>query len=222
MGRLFLYSDQIIPENRYMDRKLFSLMGTRNPVIAYMPSNGDPDRGYYRDQLSYYQQYILGKLLFFDITEDYDEELLKRVMQCDAIHLSGGDPIKFRENLVSRGLNSFLIDYYNRGGTLIGVSGGAVQLGTSAALYELFKRGLPSALQNGSALDTLQLAPFEFLPHYNRWTTSFINLVEEYSMETGRAVYAADDGAGIIAEGKELTFLGPVMKIEMGRTERVN
>jgi dipeptidase E len=222
VGRLFLYSDQIIEENQRIDRKLFSSFDNTNPVIAYIPSNGDPDRTHYSKQLSYYQQYGLKDLLFFDVTEDFEEGLLERVMQCDAIHLSGGNPIIFRDNLLKRGLNSFLIDYYQRGGNLIGVSGGAVQLGESAALYKLFQKGLTDALQSKFQLQTLQLASFEFLPHYDRWSPSFAKLVEEYSVKTGKTVYAADDGAGIIVEEGKLSFIGNIKRIEKGNTERVN
>ena len=221
MGKLFMYSDQVIDENRKIDKKLFESFGKAEPAIAYIPCNGDGDRSHYRKQLRYYQRYGLGELLFFDIADEYDEGLLETLMESDAIHLSGGSPLIFRENLRKRGLDSFLIDYYNKGGILAGVSGGAVQFGLGAGIFDLFQNGLESALQTYTQLETMQVVPFEFLPHYNRWSVSFKQSVEEYTLTTGRMVYAAEDGDGIIADGKELTFIGNVKRIQMGRTESV-
>ncbi|WP_409253957.1 Type 1 glutamine amidotransferase-like domain-containing protein [Bacillus sp. SCS-153A] len=222
MGKIFMYSDQVIDENRKIDKKLLASFTNPDPVIAYIPCEGDRDRSHYRKQLGYYQKYGLNNLLFFDITEEYDEELLEAVKKSDAIHLSGGNPLIFRENLIRNGLHSFLIDYYHAGGTLIGVSGGAVQSGLSASLFDVFTNGLSNARQRFTQQDTLQLTPFEFLPHYNRWTASFKRSVEEFTELTGKVVYAADDGDGIVIESEELSFLGNIYRIQMGRIQRVS
>jgi dipeptidase E len=221
MGTLFLYSDQVIEGNRVIDQQLFLSFESGSPFIAYIPSNGDPDRLHYHHQLNYYQQYGLEKLLLMDITEELDERLLNEAGQCDAIHLSGGNPILFRESLLRSRVGSFLVDYYNRGGTLVGVSGGAVQFGISTALFKLFQHGLSHALENDMELGTLNLAAFDFLPHYNRWSDSFKKSVEVYTKLTNRLVYAADDGSGIVVKGEELAFIGNIKKIQKGRTVQV-
>ncbi|RIW38456.1 hypothetical protein D3H55_02665 [Bacillus salacetis] len=204
-----------------MNQKLHASFKSDHPQIAYIPSSGDPGREYYHNQLNYYKQLGVGDLLLLDITEDLDEEIMGRAMQCDAIHLSGGNPITFRDNLRRTGTDSLLVEYYRRGGTLIGVSGGAVQLGRSTALFDIFQQGLSSASQNWNELGTLNLVPFEFLPHYNRWSGSFRKSVEEYTEKTDALVYAADDGSGIIIQDEALNFIGSIKRIHKGVTEQM-
>jgi peptidase E len=56
-------------------------------------------------------------------------------------------------------MEKVLFDYFNNGGTIVGVSGGAVQLGRTTTLFQLF---IGDKDEN---LDALQLVDFEFLPH---------------------------------------------------------
>lgn len=54
--RLALYSDQIIPANAAVDRRLLDLIGVDRPRIAYVSSAPDPDRSYFSAKRRYYEQ----------------------------------------------------------------------------------------------------------------------------------------------------------------------
>jgi dipeptidase E len=221
MGKIFFLSNGIRKGNKRLNADLVSSISGSGSKIGYIPCDGDKDRSYFDEQLNEYITLGAEELFFFDITEEYNEKLLEELMECKAIHLSGGDPIKFRSNLLNRKMNPFLREYYHNGGTLIGMSGGAVQFGRSAGLFCLFQKNLEEALNNRDKLDTLQLAPFEFLPHFNRWTSPFKQSVEEYTKLTGSTVYACKDGDGIIEENGNISFLGEIHQIEGGTTLRI-
>ncbi|WP_409299189.1 Type 1 glutamine amidotransferase-like domain-containing protein [Peribacillus sp. SCS-26] len=82
--------------------------------------------------------------------------------KCDIIHLSAGNPIALWKAIQHRNMKGVLCEYFNQGGTFAGISGGAVQLGKSIKLFQIYSGD--SEVQ----LEGLQLVNFEFLPHFNR------------------------------------------------------
>lgn len=171
-GRLFFYSDQVIesPGNRNLDTLLLADHVPAQIRIGYIPSTADPDRQFFRNKAAYYGEYGVRHLLFFDLYGKFDRGKVSDLLACDIIHLSAGNPLQFRQSLMARGISTILRDYYHAGGTLVGVSGGAVQLGQSARLFQLLTGSLDDSVDSGSDLRTLQLVDFDFLPHFNRWT----------------------------------------------------
>lgn len=214
-GRLFFYSDQIIesPGNRNLDALLLAGHNPAQTRIGFIPSTGDPDRRFFRNKTAYYGQYGVRHLMFFDLYDEFERGKVSELLSCDIIHLSAGDPLQFRRGLLARGLATVLRDYYHAGGTLVGVSGGAVQLGQSTRLFQLFTGSLGGALDPDSDLRTLQLVDFEFLPHFNRWTDAFKNEVATYARSTGIIVYAGNDGDGLIVDGTGMTPVGDIVRI---------
>jgi dipeptidase E len=90
------------------------------------------------------------------------------------------------------------------------VSGGAVQLGKSANLFQLFIGD-----SNEDELDTLNFVDFEFLPHYNRWNDDFKREVLTYFKTAGTTVYAGNDGDGLIVhEDGTLQMIGDIVVIK--------
>jgi hypothetical protein len=41
MGKLFFYSDQIVPENKWIDEQFMLILSNKNAKIGYIPSMGD-------------------------------------------------------------------------------------------------------------------------------------------------------------------------------------
>ncbi|WP_108672440.1 Type 1 glutamine amidotransferase-like domain-containing protein [Peribacillus acanthi] len=217
MAKLFFYSDQIIQENRRIDERLIAALPKgQASKIGYIPATGDPDKTYFNKQKSYYQQYGLKDFYLFDLEEENSTSQVEELLSCDAIHLSGGNPIYLRNNLEKHHFFPTLQKYVLDGGILIGVSGGAVQFGHNAGLFQLFISNMEETLQNLSDLYTLSIAPFEFLPHFNRWDPVFIENVLRYSKITGASILACNDGDGIIIESNNLEIIGDVLLIKNG------
>jgi len=161
MGKLFLYSDQIIesPENQRLDALLFNEMATEKIKVGYIPSTQDKDKKYFRTKVDYYQNYGISDIMFFDLYAEFTSNNINKLMECDIIHLSAGNPIEFRKAIKHRKMEQVLWQYYQSGGMIVGVSGGAVQLGQSTRLFHLFKGS--DCVESS---ETLKMVNFEFLP----------------------------------------------------------
>ncbi|MGA9290050.1 MAG: Type 1 glutamine amidotransferase-like domain-containing protein [Anaerobacillus sp.] len=210
MGKLLFYSDQIVesPGNQRLDKVLFTGMEPKQIKVGYLPSTEDIDRKYFKTKVQYYREYGVKDLLFFDLYSEFNLSKIKELMQCDIIHLSAGNPLEFRNAIKYRKMDKVLWDYFNNDGTIVGVSGGAVQLGHSTKLFQLFT----DTLGNEDS-ESLQFVDFEFLPHYNRWNDDFKQKVLAYSQETGTKVYAGNDGDGLIVDGDSITTIGNIKVI---------
>lgn len=210
MGKLFLYSDQIIesPGNQRLDSLLFNGMETEKIKVGYIPSTEDKDKKYFRTKVDYYQNYGIADIMFFDLYAEFTSININKLMECDIIHLSAGNPIEFRKAIKNRKMEQVLWDYYYSGGIIVGVSGGAVQFGQSTALFHLFK-GLDSV----ESSDALKMVNFEFLPHYNRWNNNFKQEVLAYSKRTGTRILCVNDGDGVIVDGENIQMIGNIKVI---------
>lgn len=209
LGKLFFYSDQIIGSsgNKRLDHLLFANMRTSRIKIGYIPSTEDKEKAYFNMKVHYYREYGIRNIMFFDLYSEFNSSKMNELLECEIIHLSAGNPIEFKKAIQHRKMGKVLLKYFNNGGTIVGVSGGAVQLGKSTNLFQLFVG------ETYNDLATLNLVDFEFLPHYNRWDDDFKRAVYHYSKTTGTTVYAGSDGDGIIVEGGDIQIIGDVIKI---------
>lgn len=210
VGRLFFYSDQVLesPQNRRLDEVLFEDTNASDVKIGYIPSTEDKEKKYFHIKKQYYHMYGVENILFFDLYSEFDPTKIDELVSCDIIHLSAGDPIAFRKALKERSIDQVLKDNFTNGGTIVGVSGGAVQLGKSTKLFHLF-----IGSNEESDIDALGLVDFEYLPHYNRWNEDFKEKVKDYVQSTGTIVYAGNDGDGIMVENGEIRLIGDIVKI---------
>ncbi|WP_216647466.1 Type 1 glutamine amidotransferase-like domain-containing protein [Bacillus sp. THAF10] len=180
-------------------------MTTETLKIGYIPSTEDKDKSYFQTKVQYYRKYGVKDIIFFDLYQEFHSEKIEELLSCDIIHLSAGNPIAFRQALRARQMEPVLKKYFEQGGTIVGVSGGAVQLGKSAHLFQLFSEGSVKV-----ELNTLGLVDFEFLPHYNRWDDQFKEAVKTFSKTTNTKIYAGNDGDGLIVEDGKVTFIGDI------------
>jgi dipeptidase E len=209
VGKLFFYSDQVVESsgNRRLDEKLLAGMNTENVKVGYIPCTEDKEKNFFRTKTDYYQSYGIQDILFFDLYSEFNPLLIEDLLNCDIIHLSAGNPIEFRKAIKQRNMEKVLFDYFNNGGTIVGVSGGAVQLGRTTTLFQLF---IGDKDEN---LEALQLVDFEFSPHYNRWNEDYKRDVLDYVKTTGTTVYAGNDGDGIIVDNDKIEMIGDIFVI---------
>lgn len=209
MGKLFFYSDQVVEStgNKRLDNILFGGMNTKNIKIGYIPSTEDKEKTYYNSKAQYYRDYGIQNIMFFDLYSEFNPLKIDELIKCDIIHLSAGNPIEFRNAIKYRNMEKVLCDYFYQGGIIVGVSGGAVQLGISTNLFQMFIG------DSDEELEALKLVNFEFLPHYNRWNEEYKKDVHNYAIVTGTTVYAGNDGDGIIVEDNKIQMIGEIVVI---------
>lgn len=213
MGNLFFYSDQVIesPGNRRLDNKLFTSGEPEGIKIGYIPSTEDREKIHFNIKTQYYRDYGIQDIMFFDLYSEFNPSKIDELLNCDIIHLSAGNPIVFRNAIKNRNMEKLLRDFYHQGGTIVGVSGGAVQLGNSTKLFQMFIG------DSDEELEALQLVDFDFLPHYNRWNDDYKRNIIEFAKSTGTTVYAGNDGDGIIFKDNKIHMIGDIVVINSQR-----
>jgi dipeptidase E len=204
MYRLALYGDQNIPANRSIDLALLELLGTPWPRVGYISSSNDLERRYFLPKQSYYAQYGIDLCVYVELDEAFDETLLDRLFSCNAIHLSGGNTFYFLYWLQQRGLGGRLYQYAKSGGTLIGVSAGAILM-TPYIDAALLCGDVPYALLTD--VSGLSLTSFGFVPHLLD-TPEQDQDIQAYSDRRNMILYGCHDGDGIIVDGQNVRFFG--------------
>jgi dipeptidase E len=207
---LVLYSDQIARQSDAVDARLLELLPKR-ARIGYLPAGPDRAPAWFRLRARHYARYDLS-LSYFGVEAGFDPLRVDELLECDAIHLSGGNTFRFMHWLRVRGLNQVVQRFAARGGVLIGVSAGAIittpDIGTAALCGD---PRYPAA--DGD--QGLGLVGFGFFPHFDG-SDAHLAALREYSRAFPGEVYGVPDGSGIIVRGGALETAGPVARAVAG------
>lgn len=209
MKKLVLYSDHINNANENIDKELYRLITTAKPKLGYIPSCSDINYKYYNKAIEYYKKIGISDFMYFDVDKEYDEDKLKDLLECNIIHLSGGDTSYFMKNIKCRNLENVLINYVNSGGILVGVSAGAIIITQNISIVRFFDEEC-NDIQKG-----LGLVNFEFIPHWNKYKDKLEEIME-YSKSEKKIIYLCEDIGGIIINDKDITAYGNIIKIDKG------
>lgn len=219
MRRMVFYSDQVIGKTDKVDRELLNLIDKKHPKVAYIPSCSDITRKYYHQKVEYYRRLDIENLFYFDIDKEFDESKIEELLQCDAIHLSGGDTAYFLSNIKKRKFDNLLKNYSAKGGILIGISAGSIIMTETIDVIKV-ERSFDNYhdLYNTQGLG---LVDFEFMPH---WDRGIYNLDEykTYTTNSGRPLYLCTDEDGIVVRDNDVKLIGDILKIQDGMMARVN
>lgn len=211
MLRLVMYSDQVIPENGNVDARLLDFMAGRGR-IGYVSSGPEPDRRFFSDRQAYYARLGLDLSVFLDVSKPVSADELAALLDCDAIHLPGGDTRAFLDCLRDNELVATLGNWAQNGGLLIGTSAGAILMTPTVALDAVFTGEDPEMVSDDLALN---LVPFEFFPHFDEGK-NYLPTLLAYSAKTSRRIAACKDGDGIVVMGEIVESVGDIVWIANG------
>ena len=177
--------------------------------LVYIPSKSDATKGYYtqaKQKLKYYGNF---ECTYCDIDKNFDISKVERTLDSDVIYLSGGNTFNFLYNMKRRKIVDKLRDYALNGGTIIGVSAGAIILTEN---IEIANYG-DENICNLQDLEGLGLVDFSFFPH---WNVDYIYLsqLKDYSKKSGKDIYVCNDGDGIIVEDEKVEMYGDIKIIK--------
>lgn len=213
MRKLIFYSDQIVGKTDKLDLELLSLIGKKNPKLAYIPSCSDLTRKYYNQKVEYYKRLGINNLIYFDIDKEFDASKIQELLQCDAIHLSGGDTAYFLSNIKKRNFDNVLKDYVANGGILIGISAGSIIM---TETIDIIKVGeIYEDVYDLSNMQGLGLVNFEFMPHWDRGIYN-VDEFKTYTINSERPLYLCTDEDGIVVRDNNIKFVGNILKIQNG------
>ncbi|SFE99020.1 Type 1 glutamine amidotransferase-like domain-containing protein [Paracidovorax wautersii] len=203
--RLALYSDQQALGNPVLDARLLRLIGKSSPRIAYFASSAETNRQYFETARAYYAD--RGVSLDFYVGPDSQNigDLTATALQCDAVHLSGGNTYGFLRWLQQHGLLPELRKYVVQGGVLIGVSAGAILMSPNISTAALCGDAPDPLLTDHTSLGLTQ---FHFLPHFT--PTSVPDSLWKPLKDANEPVYACADGGGIIVDAGTVELYGQV------------
>jgi len=210
MKKLVLYSDQVPPLTDKIDDELKTLLNKANTRVGFIPSSSDPERKYYRDRKAFYYQLGIDLDVYFELDKEYKPDLLGSLLECDAIHLSGGNTYYFLHWLRRRNMIGTLVQYVAQGGVLIGVSAGSILMTPDITTSSLCGDEI---IEGDTDFSGMGLVDFAFVPHFGDRPTSLED-VKKYSHDKQMIVYAARDSGGIIVTEDNVNCIGDIIKID--------
>lgn len=140
---------------------------------------------------------------------DFDRDSPRMLESVDLVYLSGGNPHYLLKRIRESGADRVLSDLAERGVPLIGASAGALVLGPSTAMVDIFDPHLPDF--GFADREGLAIVPFAVLPHSNRWRLMLQDAYAE-RFEAARLTIASDlvelpDGRGIVLVDGEIEVI---------------
>jgi dipeptidase E len=207
--KLVLYSGYD-EANDPIDAEAIRLTGKRRPRVVFIPSaNHIPDFEY--DYVcENFGEHGVKDIMLFNIDRPYSIADAERIINtADLIYLSGGNTFYFLKSIRRNHFDRLLIKFVQRGGVLAGLSAGAIIMTPSimTASYPKFDRDENTV--GIRSFEALGLVPFEFFPHYNP-EPEYARELRRQSKTLKHPIYGVADGAGIVLEGRRLSFFGNI------------
>jgi len=208
MKRLILLSELSINLSKVIDSEIKKRIPANGAKLAYIPSASDRQRAYFYKMKDYYQSLGVHDFLYFDIDEEYKEELRMELLMCNVIHLSGGDPVHFLKNIIRNDIDKLLTQFVREGGLLIGVSAGAIIMGPNIRIIDLLREADEATMTgDGKALG---LVDFTTFPHWSG-DEALLAQVKDFAIKNKIKVYAYRDRDAIFIDGNNLAVLGDIL-----------
>ncbi|MCO4755191.1 MAG: Type 1 glutamine amidotransferase-like domain-containing protein [Bacteriovoracaceae bacterium] len=205
--KLALYSGGYDFDNEDMDRNLLDVVGRKNPKVAFIPSCSYLSHLDFKEYVDQYRKYNIKRFIHFPIDSPFSDVMRQEVLNCDIIHLAGGNTFYFLKHLRKAKMLKDLKQFVAKGGVLSGLSAGAIIMtrNINTAGFPAFDRDEnEDGVKN---LNGMGLVNFEFFPHYKQ-SLRYDKELLKYSMKTHNPIYACPDGSGIFVEGKHKRLIG--------------
>lgn len=145
-----------------------------------------------------------------------------RLDEFDAVVLSGGDPVAFRNDLLRSGTFAELADRIRGGHCVVASSGGAMQLTPNVSLFRLETVPVERVIADRERFRAMGATPFELLPHLNRCGEALLERVARYSARANCDVLALADGAAWLCDEAGVRIVGEALSFCAGERETLS
>ncbi|MEZ9822008.1 Type 1 glutamine amidotransferase-like domain-containing protein [Shewanella sp. 10N.286.45.A1] len=201
---LALISQPTTPNAMRAISALLSAVAKEKPNVGYIASQPDPNREYFTQTQRLYQSLNAQMSVYLELESGFNHEALNALLNCDVIHLSGGDTQRFLRSVKQRELNTVLKSFVKDGGAIVGVSAGAMLLTPSIASATLCGDVITD---EEAALSAISLVNFQFVPHVTDEQLNQIHFKQQLS-ELKSPCYLCSDNDAVLQMGKELLLYG--------------
>lgn len=180
----------------------------RGNTVAYISSEPQVgDQPYYLSTIKDYSQISDDiKVDYFDLSKDFSDEELAKLLDYGAIYLSGGNTYVFMDSARKRNIYPILEKHLENRGLLIGASAGSIMMTPSIDLAGLEDKNIPN-LKDTTGFGFVD---FEFHPHFKEGNNEYIST---YTRGKYNDLYVCKDGAGIFYSNGEIKLFGDVFKM---------
>lgn len=180
----------------------------RGNTVAYISSEPqDSDRLYYKSTIQDYS-HISGDIRvdYFDLSDNFSDEALAKLLDYGTIYLSGGNTYVFMDFANKRNLYTILKKHLENNGLLVGASAGSIMMTPTIDLAGFEDENIPN-LKNTAGFGFVD---FEFCPHFNGKQDK--DRLSEYMREKNNALYTCKDGSGIFYSNGDVKLFGETKK----------
>lgn len=191
-----------------------------DPRIAWVAPDTAGGHAHFDAAAARFRELGFDRVEYCDIDEEKDEVQLAYLYEFDIVYLSGGDPLRFRYNMLRTGLSGRLRQCASLGRLIVAASGGSLLLTPNVSLYRLQSEPVDAVLETRARFDTLSVIPYEVLPHVNRWDESFLDKVRRYSARVDNDIIAIADGGAVFPHTPHaFEYVGEVTRYRQGVRE---
>jgi len=190
---------------------LASEIAKRGNKVAYISSEPqDSDRLYYKSTIVDYSVISSDiQVDYFDLSENFSDDVLAGLLDYGTIYLSGGNTYSFMDSARKRNINSILKKHLENGGLLIGASAGAIMMTPSIDLAGYEDENIVGLTDTKG----FGFVSFEFQPHFTG-EQGEMNFISKYRGRKGTKIYTCVDGSGIFYSQGEIKIFGDVLGFE--------
>lgn len=198
MKNLIIFSSMTPTKSMVQEIQKF----VKNETIGYIPASYY-DFGY--KSANPFEYWDMGfKTYFpFPVGRYFDKNDIGQLMECDAIHLGGGNTFEFLNLLRKRGMLPRLREYVENGGLLMGTSAGGIMMCNTIEIAGF-------ADDNFILLDELEalgLVDFDVKPHWDAWEKEKDSF-KEYANKNHRRVIGLREGQSIFVQNDTVKYYG--------------
>lgn len=187
-------------ETLLIDKEIIKLSGKKRPSLLFIPTASSDAQGY----IDVVNNYFGGKLgakvssLLLIKNKYTKKELKNKILNADIIYVGGGNTLKMMKIWRKFGVDRLLIEAYNKGIVLSGLSAGAIcwfKYGQSDAKKFINKKAPYITVSGLGIVNAL------FSPHYDFEKDRQIDIKERMKKISGFALAAENCAAIEIVDG---------------------
>ena len=191
-----------------IDEEIVKMTDKENPNFLFIGLASSHADSYYDTMKKIYKELGCTPVYLKKSNLVNNPDIVKqKIEDADIIYICGGDTIKLLEHVKEYNLESLLLDAYNKGTVIAGMSAGAILLSNKGFSDSLIIRGESEDYEFIKGLNFIDL---NFCPHYNTdpKKTDDLNKYlskhndEVYCLENNTALEIIDDKITIIKSNK--------------------
>ena len=206
--------------NERMHEAMVMLKGRQAKSLTYIPSTHEDGVKYFNRTKKRYSKFGVKQFRYLPVDAVFTKKEMREALKSDIVYLAGGNTFYFLRHLRQSGMLAELKKFVEKGGILAGLSAGALIITPNIWMAKWPPHEADENEVRLKNLKSLNMVQFEFLPHYTNSAKTNRAMIW-HSKKSKFPTIACPDGSGVVIDGDEVTFFGPVYIFVDGRRTRI-